>query len=264
MERSIVNIIKTLCDDNNISIGDLERKLEFSQGLISRWDKNSPSIDKIVSVADFFQVSIDYLLGRSGTKQSTKLEDCFIEKLLFETKNYNLNWKEYSQQFIDKLKLQTIFSDLYYIFDDDKVLGDIEFAYELEYNSSCIYLICAEYEYEFSVFLIMQINKNNSEIKDNFVPISTYLDLSNTKSLEHEVSLYLKTNKIKNKSRKIMRNFISNDISNLLDEPIPYSHIVNNCLTNMPGFVLDARQGKFLMDEIIKIRNEIDQEKLNK
>jgi transcriptional regulator with XRE-family HTH domain len=264
MERTIVNTIKTLCDDNNISIGDLERKLEFSQGLISRWDKNSPSIDKMVSVADFFQVSIDYLLGRSEIKQSTKLEDCFIEKLISETKNYNLNWKEYSQQFIDKLKLQTIFSDLYYIFDDDKVLGEIEFAYELEYNSSCIYLICAEYEYEFSVFLIMQINKNNREIKDNFVPISTYLDLSDTKSLEHEVSLYLKTNKIKDKSRKIMRNFINNAISNLPDEPIPYSHIVNNCLTNMPGFVLDARQGKFLMDEIIKIRSEIDEEKLNK
>lgn len=261
MERSIVNIIKSLCEENNISIGDLERKLGFSQGLISRWDKNSPSIDKVLSVADFFQVSTDYLLGRAETRQSTKLEDCFVEKLLTETKNYNLNWKEYSQQFIDKPKLQTIFSDLYYILDDDKFLGDIEFAYELEYNSSCIYMICAEYEYEFSVFLIMQINKDSKEIKDNFVPISTYLDFSNTKSLEHEVSLYLKTYKIKDKSRMIMRNFINNAITNLPDEPIPYSHVVNNCLTNMPGFVLDARQGKFLMDEIIKIRSEINQKK---
>lgn len=253
MNRSIVEIIKTLCQDNNISIGELEKQLGFSQGLISRWEKNSPSVDKVITVANFFQVSTDYLLGREQEKKSIKLEDNFIDKLISETKKYNLNWKDYSQQFIDNINLNEIFLDLYYIIDDNKILEQIEYAYELEYNSSCIYLICAEYNYEFSVFLIMQINKNITQTKDNFVPISTENDFNKTKKLEHEVALYLKTNKVIDKSRMIMRNFLNNSISDLPEEPIPYSHIANNCLVNLPGFVLDARQGTFIMNEISKI-----------
>lgn len=253
MENLIVNNIKSLCKDNNISIGELEKKLEFSQGLISRWEKNSPSIDKVIAVSDYFHVSIDYILGRTKKKQSTKIEECFLDKLITDTRNYKLNWKEYSEQFIDDSDLNSVFTDLYYIYDDSKHLGEIEFAYELEYNSSCIYLICSEYDYELSVFCLMQINKTKKETKDNFVPVSTYFDFDETKKLEREVSLYLKTHKVKDRSRIIMRNFINNVSSDFPDEPIPYSHISNNCLTNMPGFVLDARQGKFLFDEILKI-----------
>lgn len=261
MGKSIITIIKDLCEENNISIGDLERSLNFSQGLISRWDKNSPSIDKILSVSDYFQVSTDYLLGNLEIKQTTKLEECFIDKLILETKNYSLNWQEYSKQFINKKRLQEIYTDLYYIVGDDKILGDIEYAYELEYNSSCIYLICAEYDYKLSVFLILQIYSLSDTSKDNFVPISTYQDFEKTKALDYEVSLYLKTNKVRDKSRIIMRNFINNISSPLPDEPIPYSHIINNCLCNMPGFVLDARVGKYLFDEIRKIWAEIGSEK---
>lgn len=261
MENSIVNNIKFLCEENNITIGELEKKLEFSQGLISRWEKNSPSIDKVLAVSDFFQVSTDYILGRTNEKQSTKLEDCFINKMITETKNHRLNWQDYSETYISKCDLDTVFSDLYYIIDDHQQLDDIQYAYELEYNSSCIYLICSEYDYDFSVFLIMQIDKNKKERTDNFVPISTYQDFDKTKELEREVSLYLKTHKNKDKSRIIMRNFINNVVSDFPDEPIPFSHIANNCLTNMPGFVLDARQGKLLFDEILKIWAEISPDK---
>lgn len=261
MDYSIVNIIKSLCAESNISIGELEKKLEFSQGLISRWDKNSPSIDKVLAVSDFFQVSVDYILGRVGKKQSTKLENSFIDKLITETKNYNLNWKKYTGAFVKRQDLSEIFADLYYIIDDNKILGNIEFAYELEYNNSCIYLVCAEYDYELSVFVIMQIEKANKETKNNFVPVSTYLDFDITKILEREVSIYLKTYKIKDKSRLIMRNFVNNIASDLPDEPVLYSHVADNCLTTLPGFVLDARQGKFLFDEIIKIWAKISPDK---
>lgn len=261
MDNSIVNTIKYLCEENNISIGELERKLSFSQGLISRWDKNSPSIDKIIAVSDYFQVSTDYVLGRVQAKQSVRLESQFIDKLITETQNFNLNWKEYSEQFINKSDLNSIFTDLYYIIDDKKVWGDIEFVYELEYNASCIYLICSEYDYDFSVFLIMQIDKTNKNAKNNFVPVSTYYDFEETKILEREISIYLKTYKVKDRSRLIMQNFINNIVTDLSYDSIPYSHISNDCLTNVSGYVLDARQGKFLYDEILKIWAEISPDK---
>lgn len=59
----IVDRIKELCKNKNISIKKLEKKLSFGNGSIYNWDKNSPSIGKILKVANYFSVSIDYKEG---------------------------------------------------------------------------------------------------------------------------------------------------------------------------------------------------------
>ncbi|MGV3336729.1 helix-turn-helix domain-containing protein [Latilactobacillus curvatus] len=56
--------IKQLASEHAMSIAELERKLNFANGSISKWDKQSPSMDRITLVADFFNVSTDYLIGR--------------------------------------------------------------------------------------------------------------------------------------------------------------------------------------------------------
>lgn len=56
--------IKRLADAHKISLAELERNLKFSNGIISTWKKGNPSIDKIEKVANYFDVSTDYLLGR--------------------------------------------------------------------------------------------------------------------------------------------------------------------------------------------------------
>lgn len=61
---SIVENIRWLCKQQNISIPKLEKELGFGNGAIYNWDKSSPSVDKLQKVADYFQVSTDYLLGR--------------------------------------------------------------------------------------------------------------------------------------------------------------------------------------------------------
>ena len=55
--------IKELCKTNNIPISKLEEELNFSSGYIYKLDKSSPSIDKINKIADYFGVSIDYLVS---------------------------------------------------------------------------------------------------------------------------------------------------------------------------------------------------------
>lgn len=58
--------IKYLCDLNNISLNKLEDHAGLGNGAISKWkSSNSPSIDKVIKVAQFFNVSTDYLLGFS-------------------------------------------------------------------------------------------------------------------------------------------------------------------------------------------------------
>lgn len=56
--------IKALCKANRISVSKLEVDLNFSRGSICKWGVNNPSIDKVKAVADYFGVTVDYLLSR--------------------------------------------------------------------------------------------------------------------------------------------------------------------------------------------------------
>ena len=62
----ISGIIKDLCENKDSSFAKLERDLGFGNGTIRNWDKNSPSVDKLQKVANYFKVSTDYLLGRGN------------------------------------------------------------------------------------------------------------------------------------------------------------------------------------------------------
>ena len=64
-------IVKRLIeDDGNISsIAELERKLNISNGTITKWDKSQPTTKVLEKLSDYFDVSIDYLLGRTSNKR---------------------------------------------------------------------------------------------------------------------------------------------------------------------------------------------------
>lgn len=55
--------IKFLADKQKISIRRLEEILGYGNGTIRRWEKQTPGVDKIQKVADYFDVSVDYLPG---------------------------------------------------------------------------------------------------------------------------------------------------------------------------------------------------------
>ena len=68
MDSSILYTrITNLCADNGIPIAKLETDLGFSNALIKKWKRtSSPSIDKVIKIADYFKVSVDYLVGLSN------------------------------------------------------------------------------------------------------------------------------------------------------------------------------------------------------
>ncbi|WP_277680066.1 helix-turn-helix domain-containing protein [Gracilibacillus dipsosauri] len=61
--------VKKLCEEQKISVVQLEERLNFSRNSLYSWKKNKPSSEKLEKVADYFDVSTDYLLGRTDKKR---------------------------------------------------------------------------------------------------------------------------------------------------------------------------------------------------
>lgn len=74
MDTSIRKRVKDLCVMKNISITDLEKNLGMGNGTVCKWETSSPSSEKLIKVADYFNVSVDYLLGRETEYIQTPLE----------------------------------------------------------------------------------------------------------------------------------------------------------------------------------------------
>ncbi|SLN05637.1 Phage transcriptional regulator, Cro/CI family [Brachybacterium faecium] len=85
----IVEKIKKLCEEQKITFAELERKIDLSNGQIARWKKQNAGIDKLQKVADYFNVSIDYLLSRTEKRYLEKNSDIgyAIEDIINNAKN---------------------------------------------------------------------------------------------------------------------------------------------------------------------------------
>ena len=55
--------IEILCKQRGISVSGLEKQLGFGNSTISKWAKSSPTVEKLLAVADFFGVTVDELLA---------------------------------------------------------------------------------------------------------------------------------------------------------------------------------------------------------
>jgi transcriptional regulator with XRE-family HTH domain len=70
---NLYNIIKQLCDKTNTTIAQLERNLSFSEGSISKWKHSNPSWNKVITVALHFNISLDFLAGRTEIKHMSEI-----------------------------------------------------------------------------------------------------------------------------------------------------------------------------------------------
>lgn len=97
----LVKSIRDLCKKNNIAISQLENELQFGAGLISRWNKNTPSLDKIIDIAKYFHASLDEVVG-FNINQSDR--DDFLNLLLENTQNGNIIWHSLGKSDIDDIQ----------------------------------------------------------------------------------------------------------------------------------------------------------------
>ncbi len=63
-----MNRIKILREDLKLSQEELAKKLNLSKGIISLYEqeKRKPSLEILIQLSEIFNVSIDYILGRTN------------------------------------------------------------------------------------------------------------------------------------------------------------------------------------------------------
>lgn len=61
--------IRELSEPLNLTFASIERAIGIGRGTIRKWDKNCPSADKLLKVANLLQTSMEYLLTGKETIQ---------------------------------------------------------------------------------------------------------------------------------------------------------------------------------------------------
>lgn len=117
--------VKELASDHHITIAELERTLKIANGTIGKWDKQNPSIEPLTKIADYFDVTTDYLLGRNQTpKDATEKETKELKNIL-----QNEAGLTYSQETVtpeDRAAIDSMIASYYWnkgrnrIFNDDQ------------------------------------------------------------------------------------------------------------------------------------------------
>ena len=75
----IVERIKSLCITENITIKELERIIQISNGSIRHWNEKTPSVERVLLVADYFKVSLDWLVTGKESGNLTPEEQQLID-----------------------------------------------------------------------------------------------------------------------------------------------------------------------------------------
>ena len=65
MENTFGNILKELRLEKNMSQTELAKEIGVGKSIISLWEKDEcePTLSKLIALAEFFGVTIDYLAG---------------------------------------------------------------------------------------------------------------------------------------------------------------------------------------------------------
>lgn len=101
--------IKSLCDEKKISFAELERIVGISNGQVRKWGSVSPKNDNLLKVANYFNVSLDYLNGRSEIREIFKNYErieVFKTEQKFELENMHQlqeNLQSLSKEQLDQL-----------------------------------------------------------------------------------------------------------------------------------------------------------------
>lgn len=60
----LIEKVKALCEERKTNITKVERECGLANATIRRWENASPTAENLSKVADYFGVSVDFLLGR--------------------------------------------------------------------------------------------------------------------------------------------------------------------------------------------------------
>ena len=72
---TILDRIKIKAKEQGLTISNIEEMLSFGKNSMYRWDTNSPSVDKVILVANLLNISIDYLITGKDERISSVVDN---------------------------------------------------------------------------------------------------------------------------------------------------------------------------------------------
>lgn len=133
---TLLDRIKELADEKHISIAELERACDISNGQIRHWNTRSPRTETLQKVADYFDVSIDYLLGRTDKRRYydlTERDERDVQKVLKNTlegltNEGSLSYLKNGGEEIDEEDAQLLAASLENVIRQSKILAKKKFT----------------------------------------------------------------------------------------------------------------------------------------
>lgn len=112
MNKKPYEIIKELLNEKEKTQREYANDINISEVTISRWKKGViPRIEILQKTAEYFNVSIEYLLGTEHTRKNDQEEKTDINTLSFEEKEIIYNFRKANQcqkeQIIEIIKILT-------------------------------------------------------------------------------------------------------------------------------------------------------------
>lgn len=102
MNNSLLDRIKFLSQQKNLSLAEIERKADLAKTSIYSWKTKIPNGKALEKIADILDTNVDYLLGRSTNPNPINKED--DPSLFFRIDMQNVP-EEDREEFIEQLDL---------------------------------------------------------------------------------------------------------------------------------------------------------------
>lgn len=164
ISSNIAEKIKTTAKLKNIQIKDMLAECELSKNTLSSMQAGGsiPKSDNLAKIADYLDISVDFILGRTETTRVVNIPDKIIDII---TEEYNKNPKEFiSDEFIkapNKTMKNQVYSFYDYYYNDYINIFDEAYDYANDNNIDMGNLAGIESKKEYMEMI---------NIHDDFIP----------------------------------------------------------------------------------------------
>lgn len=117
--ETVFDRIKNLADSRGKSIVDVEADLGLSKNYLYKWKKSAPNSTKLIEVADYFNVSTDYLLGRKEKTSSEDQKSKDLKKFLEDNLDNGMTFGDGKVTEEDREKLEIALTQIFYRYHDE-------------------------------------------------------------------------------------------------------------------------------------------------
>lgn len=109
--------IKKLAKNRSKSLKQVATDLGLGENYIYALKTKKPTATNLEKLADYFHVSVDYLLGREDEKDAQDQKD--LKKFLDDNLNYGMTYDGQDLSKEDKEKLKVALTQIFWEFHDD-------------------------------------------------------------------------------------------------------------------------------------------------